>query len=101
MESKNRDKFIKFRVTEEEKAQIRRNALSAYMLPSDYLREIALGHKIINKDGFREFVHALNDIGNNLNQLTILSHQGKVKYSNLENLRQEVANIWQLLNLRL
>ena len=101
MEAKNREKFIKFRVTAEEKAQIKRNALSAYMLPSDYLRELALGHTVINKDGFCEFVKALNAVGNNLNQLTMLSHSGKITYSNLENLRQEVANIWQLLNSRL
>ena len=41
----------------------------------------------------------LRRIGNNLNQLTRLCHEGKIISLELESLKKEVSRVWQLLNL--
>ena len=38
-------------------------------------------------------------IGSNINQLTKLSNQGSITNVDLENVKEELKNIWQLLNL--
>jgi hypothetical protein len=41
--------------------------------------------------------HQLSKIGNNLNQLTVLAHQGKIKEVNLTKTREEFTGLWDEL----
>lgn len=81
----NRDKFIKIRVTESEKEQIRRNAKESNFTMSDYSRKLILKKKISkpkysHEDALmivtelRETKKALNKIGNNINQISKLAN---------------------------
>ena len=76
----NRDKFIKIRVTESEKEQIRRNAKESNFTMSDYSRKLILKKKIAKpkyshedalliSNSLRETKKALNKIGSNINQI--------------------------------
>lgn len=46
-----------------------------------------------------EMQKQLRYIGNNLNQLTRLCHEGRIQCLELENTKMEVMKIWQSLNL--
>lgn len=81
----NRDKFIKIRVTESEKEQIRRNAKESNFTMSDYSRKLILKKKIAkpkysHEDALmiatelRETKKALNKIGSNINQIAKLAN---------------------------
>lgn len=81
----NRDKFIKIRVTESEKEQIRRNAKESNFTMSDYSRKLILKKKITKpkyshedalliSNSLRETKKALNKIGNNINQIAKLAN---------------------------
>ena len=81
----NRDKFIKIRVTESEKEQIRRNAKESNFTMSDYSRKLILKKKIAKpkyshedalliSNSLRETKKALNKIGSNINQIAKLAN---------------------------
>lgn len=92
-----RDKFIKIRVSESEKTLFQNKAKTAGMSVSDFLRDSATKKEIVVYKGMAMFIRQLQLIGNNLNQLTIASHQG-VNVISLEKFIQEVNSIWQSLN---
>jgi hypothetical protein len=60
---------------------------------------VLLKDNIIVIEDLKEFTQELRGIGKNLNQLTILSHQGKINTLDLSSTKQKVNEIWQLLNL--
>lgn len=94
----NRTEILSFRVTLEEKETITEKALSSYRLVSMYLRDCALGKKVLAVKGLEETETQLRRIGNNLNQLTRAVNCGEVSAVNLVEFREEVAGVWQLLN---
>lgn len=93
-----RTDFIRVRVTPEEKEIITKKALSSYRLLSDYMRDCALDKEIIAVTGLDDMAKELRRIGNNLNQMTVLAHQNKAQFFNLEELKMEVGHIWQYVN---
>ena len=50
-------------------------------------------------NGLEEGITQVRKIGSNINQLTRLSNQGSITNVDLENVKEELKNIWQLLNL--
>lgn len=98
MNQNNRTEILSFRVTPEEKETIAEKALSSYRLVSMYLRDCALGKKILAVKGLEETETQLRRIGNNLNQLTRAVNCGEVSAVNLTEFREEVAGVWRLLN---
>lgn len=64
---------------------------------SQYVSLSALGKDIIFYDDIKEMNYKLLKIGNNLNQLTLLSHQGKIKEVDLSKMSIELSNIWDEL----
>ena len=87
MKKQPKTEIISTRVTPEQREIIEEKAYSSYRTPSMYLRDCALGKKIIVVKGVDEAANELRKIGNNLNQLT-----------RAVNSREEVARLWQLLN---
>ena len=98
MQKETRTRIMKFRVTEEEEALIRKKALSSYRLPSMYLRDCALEKEIVVYPGGDEIAEELRRIGNNLNQLTRAANAGIVQVIDLSLMKEEVKQLWQLLN---
>lgn len=80
----NKDIRITFRVTPEEYETIKAKADQAHMSVSAYVRAAVLRHKVVVVDGLKEHTHELKGIGHNLNQLTILAHEGRISAVDLD-----------------
>ena len=78
MKTKKEKRFT-FRVTQEQYEKICSAAEAADMTPAAYARAAALRQQVKTVPGLREFNHELKGIGRNLNQLTVLAHEGKIK----------------------
>ena len=92
---RTRDVTITVRCTEDERRKIRERAASRGLKLSDFVLRSALGKKIVVLDGFHELSKQLKAVGNNLNQLTRLCNEGRVKVAELkeqESWRQKVSS---------
>lgn len=90
-------KRFNFRVSDTMDALIREKAKSAGMSLTDYIILCAIDKKVINYDGLKELTTQLKKLGNNVNQLLILSRQGKIKTVNLTATQLELKKIYDLL----
>lgn len=90
-------KRFNFRVSDTMDALIREKAKSAGMSITDYIILCAIGKKVINYDGLKELTTQVKKLGNNVNQLLILSRQGKIKTVNLTATQIELKKIYDLL----
>ena len=90
-------KRFNFRVSDTMDALIREKAKNAGMSLTDYIILCAINKKVINYDGLRELTTQVKKLGNNVNQLLILSRQGKIKTVNLTATQIELKKIYDLL----
>ena len=90
-------KRFNFRVSDTMDALIREKAKSAGMSITDYIILCAIDKKVINYDGLKELTTQVKKLGNNVNQLLILSRQGKIKTVNLTATQLELKKIYDLL----
>jgi len=95
----DKNKRIDIRVSESQLAQINKLAAKAKQSRSEYLINAALNKNITVFDGGKEIAHQLFKIGTNINQLKILSHQGKINLVYMDKFAGEVNAVWQSLNL--
>ena len=93
----NKTRRINLRVTEKEYQKIVGKAKKANLSISRYVSLSALDKEIIFFDDIKEMNHQLSKIGNNLNQLTVLAHQGKIKEVNLTKTREAFSGLWDEL----
>ena len=93
-----KDKRINFRVSETMDALIREKAADAGMNLTDYIVLCAIDKKVINYDGLRELTTQVKKLGNNVNQLLILSRQGRINTVNLTATQEELKRIHELLS---
>ena len=93
----NRTKRVTFRVTEEEYKKLEELAYGSCRLLSVYCRDCVFGHKIIVIPGVDAAVGQLRHIGNNLNQLTWRVNEHTLTAVNLEETKQELAKLYDLL----
>ena len=75
---------ITVRLSPEELNSIEAKAETAHMALSSYMRACALRHKVVLVEGVKECASELKAIGRNLNQLTVLAHEGRIQLVNLE-----------------
>lgn len=95
----NKNKHFNFRVNEKEYNKIKSKIEKSKLNTSEYLLKTVMEKEIIVIYGLEEIIIQLRKIGNNINQLTKLSNQGRITNVNLEDVKEEMKNIWQLLNL--
>jgi hypothetical protein len=81
---------IKARITEQERKDIllrfNKSGLTSF---SKFIRNCCMENPIISIDGMKELSLELNKIGNNLNQITMLCHQGLISNPDID----ETVNI--------
>ncbi|TCO72146.1 mobilization protein MobC [Marinisporobacter balticus] len=92
---RTRDKQVNIRMTKKEYQQIKKKADRVKLNMSAYIIKSACDKRITIIDDFRNFHTQLTKIGNNLNQLTILCHQGKTTSPNLEEVRKSLNDIYE------
>ena len=74
---------ITLRLTQEQYKSILEKADAAQIAVSAYVRAAALRHRVVVVDGLKEHTHELKGIGRSLNQLAILTHEGRISAANL------------------
>lgn len=85
------------RMTENEMERIKKKAKSANMTFSNYVITSALNNEIIVIDGIKDFTHQLSKVGTNLNQLTMLCHQGKINCADISSVNRLLNDLWEYL----
>lgn len=89
---------ITFRVTPKELKVIEKKSEKSNLKISEYVRCAALDKKIIVIDDLRDIATNLKGVSKNLNQALILAHKGYIKEIDIEPTKEQVEEIWQLLN---
>ena len=79
-----KNKNYAFRITEKDLNTINKKARKAKMTTTDYITNTALNKEIVVIDGLLELRTEMRRIGDNLNQLTRLCHQGRITAVRLE-----------------
>ena len=82
--NEKKDYRITVRLSPEELNSIEAKAETAHMALSTYIRACALRHKVVVVEGVKECNSELKAIGRNLNQLTVLAHEGRIQLVNLD-----------------
>lgn len=83
---------------EYEESVIERKALEAGMLFSSYMREAAMQHKVTVIPGIQDLYKQVMKVGNNLNQLTTLCHQGRITCPELGEVEEMFIHILEELH---
>ena len=94
----NKDIRITIRLTPEQYESIRARAETAQMTPSAYIRAAAMRHRVVVVDGLKELTHELKGLGRNLNQLTMLAHQGRFTAPDLHGMIQTLGRVYDKLD---
>ena len=82
------------RMTKQEKEKIRKKAEKVQKRMAEFMIDMALEREIVVIEGLPEIIRELKAIGNNINQLTILAHQGKIRTIDFQNFTEQVADIY-------
>lgn len=93
-----KDNFIRFRVAGWEKVHISKNAEKAHMTISEFVRAAAMDQDITVVEGLDDLIRELRRQGNNLNQLTVMARQGRVRLVEMEPFMEVYERTWQTLN---
>ena len=89
-------KRLNFRISDEQDAVIREKSVTDGMTITDYVIVAATQKEIINFEGMSEVITQLKKLGNNVNQLLILSRQGRIQTVNLSETQEELKRIYEL-----
>ncbi|WMJ83127.1 plasmid mobilization protein [Oscillospiraceae bacterium LTW-04] len=93
-----KDKNYAFRISAKDLDTIKKKSKKAKLTVTEYITQSALGKEIIIIDGLPEIVSQLKKIGNNLNQLTMLSHQGLINTVKLDETEESLTAIYWKIN---
>ena len=101
-ENRKRNKSVLVRLTDEEYEMLSVKAAATEKTMPTFLRELGLKQDIesplIRKEDATEIAKQIRMIGNNLNQLTKLAHQGQIRVVQADDARRELERLWQLLS---
>ena len=97
-QGRKRNRKKSFWVTEGEWKAIEKIAAGISMGIGEYLRISALGKTIYQIEELKPVLHELKGIGRNLNQLTMLSHQGVIRTVNLTATADAIGRCFEAIN---
>lgn len=100
--SNKKKKSVHINICCDDLEKIDKYAKASYLSRSAYLSKVGIGEKIVIIEQIKPFIKELNYIGNNLNQLTMLAHQGLVEVIELDNLQRLLIDIKkEIINLQM
>ena len=94
MAKPKKEKRLTFRVTPEQYERIVAEAEAADMTPAAYARAATLHQQVKVFPGLAEITHELKGIGRNLNQLTVLAHEGKIRTARLDETSEALRHLY-------
>ena len=97
-QGRKRNRKKSFWVTDREWKAIEKIAAGIGMGIGEYLRISALGKTIYQIEELKPVLHELKCISRNLNQLTMLSHQGVVRTVNLTATADGIGRCYEAIN---
>ncbi len=97
-QGRKRNRKKSFWVTDREWKAIEKIADGIGMGIGEYLRISALGKTIYQVEELKPILHELKGIGRNLNQLTMLCHQGVVRTVNLTATADGIGRCYEAIN---
>ena len=97
-QGRKRNRKKSFWVTDGEWKTIEKIAAKTGMGDGEYLRISALGKTIYQVEELKPILHELKGIGRNLNQLTMLCHQGVIHTVNLTATSDAIGRCYQAIN---
>ncbi len=92
-------KDIHIRISEDNYRSLKKKSKQLSITQTEFIERFISNGQIIVISDLVEMQRQLRYIGNNLNQLTKLCHEGRIQCLNLAETKKEVGKIWQLLNL--
>lgn len=92
-----KDTEFKFRIASGDLRKIKAKAKKANISVSAYIISSSLNKEIVVIDEIKEFTRQLSKVGNNLNQLTVLCHQGRIIHPNLSEINKLLQDIYKFL----
>lgn len=95
---RKRNVKITVRTTESEKRKIEALAKKTGMGIGETLRCAALGKIIYQIEDLKPLIHELKGIGRNLNQMTVLAHEGRVSFVDLRYATAMLGKIYERVN---
>ena len=98
MVKRKRHQVIAFRVTEKERAQVCAKAQKAGLTQQEYLLRAALETPIYVVTELKPILSELRACGRNLNQLTMLAHQGSIQAVDLQETAQTLGKTYDAIN---
>lgn len=98
-QGRERDKKISFWASETERRKIKKIIAKSGLSQREYLLGAALGQTIYQVNELKPVLSELKAIGRNLNQLTMLSHQGKITAVNLTEAVSTLQKIYAAINV--
>ena len=98
MQREKKTEIITLRVTPQVKERIRAKARELNLTVTDYLCLCGLGKKIVQVDGLDQVLSELKAQGRNLNQLTVLAHQGHIESANLRGATEMLGKVYEAVN---
>lgn len=93
-----KERRVTVRMTEEQYRAIEEKAATTQMSVATYIRAAALRHRVTVVNGLPEITHELKGIGRNINQLTTLAHQGRIKTVYLSDAVTALVQIYNRLS---
>ncbi len=98
-QGRERDKKISFWATDVERRKIKKIIEKSGLSQREYLLGAALGRTIYQVNKLKPMLAELKAVGRNLNQLTVLSHQGKITAVNLTEAVSTLQKIYAAINV--
>lgn len=96
---RERNRKISFWASETERRKIKKIIAKSGLSQREYLLGAALGRTIYQVNELKPVLAELKAIGRNLNQLTVLSHQGKIYTVNLTDAVKTLQKIYAAINV--
>ena len=81
------------RISSDDLEVIREKAKQAHLSQGEYVVRCCTGRQVVVIDGLKELTKELRSVGNNLNQLAVLSNMGRIQTVDLESTAQKLAEI--------
>ena len=98
-QGRERDKKISFWATDVERRKIKKIIAKSGLSQREYLLGAALGRTIYQVNELKPVLSELKAVGRNLNQLTVLSHQGNISTVNLAEAVDTLQKIYAAINV--
>lgn len=98
MENRTRNRVIAFRVTPAERRKIEAKVRQSGLRQQEYLLHAALETPILVVEDLKLLLSELRAWGRNLNQLTVLTHQGHIQSADLSEATAALGRVYEVVN---